>query len=153
MLWRSWVLVLVHQILQFSLGMRSLLLHGPEFIWSTPISLYSFTVITAVAILYSGRRSILEKRSHVLRFVIWIASNVGASVVTIVAAAREWETQHLIQCLLCVVLIFEYLCGKPLIRWRLKKRAKSEHSSVTNPGGRSLGHSSSEAIISADGTV
>jgi len=145
---------MLHQILQFSLGMRSLLLHGPEFIWSTPISLYSFTVIIAVSILYEGRATLIQKRSHILQVVTWMAFNVGAFVVTIVAAASGWKTQHLIQCLLCVILIFDFVVVKPLIRRISEKlrRAKSEHSSATNPGGWSLGHSS-EAIMVADGTV
>ena len=122
----SWVLVTLVQILQLSLGTWSLVQHGLKFIWSTPVSLHFTMFIVCIVFLIQSKSFKVAKRWYILRFVFAMIVNLVAVVVSVVGRVNGWEAEHLIQCLLCMVVVLEYFVGKPLVG-AFEKRHNMKH--------------------------
>ena len=123
----SWVPVTLVQILQLSLGTWSLVQHGFEFIWSTPVSLHFTMFIGSIVLLLIPSKGVEQGKAwYIVRGIMMIMVNLVAVVVSIVGRVYGWEAEHLIQCLLCMVVVLEYLVGKPLVGG-FKKRHVMKH--------------------------
>lgn len=133
--------VLAHHILHYPFGIWQLVLYGPEFIWATPVSLHFVCLIVGVTSLMGSGAITFRDHSKIARFISWIFVDVAAVVVSVLAAVYGWETQHLIQCLLCLAVILEYLFVPPLIKkvqeWLRMTVQKKDSTRLRNQGSAS----------------
>lgn len=122
----SWMFVLGHLILHYGLGIWGLMFYGLEFIWAAPASLHLVCLIVAVTSFIHS--NVIQKRDykHIIRFVSWIFIDLAALLISILSAVLRWEKQHLIQCLICLAVILEYLLGQLSIG-KLQERRGLKH--------------------------
>ncbi|KAK4097782.1 hypothetical protein N658DRAFT_263357 [Parathielavia hyrcaniae] len=130
-----WIPVVVHQTLQFSLGIWSRVKHGSQFIWSTPVSLYLTVLVGAIWYLVKSnpkQNKAASRANLLLSFGILITANLTALMVTIVGASHDWKEQHLVQCFLCTGLVLEYLLVQ-LLRAKLRKKRQGSPLTSQDP--------------------
>ncbi len=140
----SWVPVTLVHFLQLSLGTWSLVQNGLTFIWSTPVSLHFTLLIASVVFLIRSREIKHGRGWYILRFVCSTMVNfvavVASIAVSIVGLVFNWEAEHLIQRLLCMVLVLEYLVVGPSVEWFKKRHERKHGVPLTSldpyPGGR-----------------
>lgn len=82
--------------------------------WLAPGYLYFVVSAASVALLLRSCSNIIrcKKWNELFCFVCWTTTNLVALVLSIVGVVYCWEAQHLIQCLSCMVLTWEYLVVK-----------------------------------------
>lgn len=96
------------------LGCCAGILDRSQLIWLAPGYLHFVVSAASVVLLLRlcSNISRCKKWSELFCFVCWTTTNLVALVLSIVGAVYCWEAQHLIQCLSCIVLTWEYLVVK-----------------------------------------
>lgn len=134
--------IIVGETVHFCLGIWGPEQHRSQLMWLAPGYLHFVVSAASVALLLRSCSNIIrcKKWNELFCFVCWTTTNLVALVLSIVGAVYCWEAQHLIQCLSCMVLTWEYLVVKWVVDEWVKRFGSqaltSQDASATNPRGQ-----------------
>ncbi len=134
--------IIVAEIVHFCLGIFGPEQHRLQLMWFAPGYLHFVVSAASIALLFMSWSNIIgcKKWKELFCLFFWVTTNLVALVLSIVGAVCCWEAQHLIQCLSCMVLTWEYL----VVKWVMDEWVKrfgsqpltSQGASATSPRGQ-----------------